>query len=361
LIGVATIGGVFGFLRYNSHPANVFMGDGGSQFLGFVLAFLAVYLTQEVNPALSPALPLLILGLPIADILAVFAQRIYHGMNWFKASKNHVHHRLLELGFRHYESVVIIYSVQLLLVASGALLPYETDALLLGMYFAVIGALFIGLYLAERAGWRFSHRDSTLPDAERFAAFLHSGRSEQIVNLALQGLLGVFVLGAALLSERVPVEVSRVALVLLVLLLVRLLLGYRVWFLYLRLQLFVCVAVFVYLFDFLSPDWVSEQSMVWVYAYFGLLAALLALAMKFVQVERFRLSPLDFLVVIMMLVAALFAEQLGLSADTQQTVIETVVLFYAVEWVLQHMRSRWNLFTGATLAGLAVTIVRGLT
>jgi len=69
IIAAATIGGLFGFLRFNSHPARVFMGDGGSQFLGFIVAILAVFLTQKVNPVISPALPVLLLGLPIIDIL----------------------------------------------------------------------------------------------------------------------------------------------------------------------------------------------------------------------------------------------------------------------------------------------------
>ena len=108
LIALATIGGLFGFMRFNTHPARIFMGDGGSQFLGFTLGFLAVLLTQDVNPVLSPALPALLLGLPIADIIADFIQRIYHKMNWFRATRNHIHHRLLDLGFHHYESVVVV-------------------------------------------------------------------------------------------------------------------------------------------------------------------------------------------------------------------------------------------------------------
>ena len=102
LLVVSVMGGVFGFLRFNSHPAKVFMGDGGSQFLGFTLGYLAIVLTQVSNPALSPALPLLFLGLPIVDILAVFYLRISGGMNWFKATRNHIHHRLLDLGLTHY-------------------------------------------------------------------------------------------------------------------------------------------------------------------------------------------------------------------------------------------------------------------
>ena len=130
-IAVAVLGGIFGFLRYNTHPARVFMGDSGSQFLGFTLGFLAVLLTQNVNPVLSPALPALLLGLPIVDILAVFAQRVYHGMNWFRATRNHIHHRLLELGFHHYEAVVVIYSIQMFFIIGAIFLSYESDALIL--------------------------------------------------------------------------------------------------------------------------------------------------------------------------------------------------------------------------------------
>jgi UDP-GlcNAc:undecaprenyl-phosphate GlcNAc-1-phosphate transferase len=108
-IALATIGGTLGFLRYNTHPAQVFMGDSGSQVLGFSLAFLVVDLSQVVNPAMSAAVPVLLLGLPIADILVVLYKRASGGMNWFRATRNHVHHRLLDLGFTHFESVVCIY------------------------------------------------------------------------------------------------------------------------------------------------------------------------------------------------------------------------------------------------------------
>ena len=111
VISAATIGGIFGFLRFNSHPARVFLGDGGSQFLGFILAVLVVILTQQVNTVLSPSIAILLLGLPVVDILAVFFLRAKHKMNLFKATRNHVHHRLLDIGFLHYESVMFIYNV----------------------------------------------------------------------------------------------------------------------------------------------------------------------------------------------------------------------------------------------------------
>ncbi len=163
MISLATAGGLLGFMRFNTYPARIFMGDGGSQFLGYTLGILAVLLTQEVNPVLSPALPLLLLGLPIADILAVFAQRIYHKMNWFRASKNHIHHRLLDLGFHHYESVIVVYSVQALLVLCAVLMPYAMDASILLTYLVVVSAVFVFLYLAERGGWRLRPVNEVAP------------------------------------------------------------------------------------------------------------------------------------------------------------------------------------------------------
>jgi UDP-GlcNAc:undecaprenyl-phosphate GlcNAc-1-phosphate transferase len=79
VMALATIGGLFGFMRFNTHPARIFMGDGGSQFLGYTLGFLAVLLTQKVNPVLSPALPALLLGLPIADYRCLCAADLPQG------------------------------------------------------------------------------------------------------------------------------------------------------------------------------------------------------------------------------------------------------------------------------------------
>ena len=125
---------VSGFLYWNFPPARIFMGDAGSQVLGFTTGVLVVLLTQSANQALSPAAALLILGLPLADLVVVVAQRTWQGVHWFRAGKNHLHHRLLELGFSHYEAVVLVYSAQAVFVLSGVLLRYADDALVLAVY-----------------------------------------------------------------------------------------------------------------------------------------------------------------------------------------------------------------------------------
>ena len=133
LAAIAVIGSIVGFLRFNTYPARIFMGDGGSQFLGFSAGVLVVMLTQTSNSALSPALPLLILGLPIVDTGIVMAQRIREGRSPFSPDKNHIHHRLLALGLHHYEAVFVIYALQTLLVATAYFVRYESDWLILAL------------------------------------------------------------------------------------------------------------------------------------------------------------------------------------------------------------------------------------
>ncbi len=96
IVALAISGGILGFLRFNAYPAIAFMGDAGSQFLGFTAAFLALLLTNEVNPALNPALPLLILGLPVLDTLSVIIRRILQRRSPFRGDRQHIHHRLLD-------------------------------------------------------------------------------------------------------------------------------------------------------------------------------------------------------------------------------------------------------------------------
>ena len=354
VIAVATIGGVFGFLRYNSHPARVFMGDGGSQFLGFTLGFLAVYLMTRVNPALSPALPLLFLGLPIVDILAVFAQRIYHGMNWFRATKNHIHHRLLELGFEHHESVITIYAIQALLVLLAVVLPYEHDLLIIGIYIGVSVAVFAALLIAERSGWRKSRERLLFPAVKAFGVIRKQPQFLQALTGLMMAGIALYSLVVAFAVEQVPLQFGYILILLAVLLLARLLAGFRLWFLFLRLTLFLSMAALVYLVNLYPQAWFGEISRLFDYALFTILILTIAAGMRFAENSRFDVSPLDFLVILMLLVVGVFPQQIGLSETLLRLIIEFVVLFYAVEWVLKHMRSRWNLMTLGVLASLAI-------
>lgn len=113
LLCAALIGAVLGFLKYNAYPARIFMGDVGSLVVGFLLAFIAVHLTQRPGAGIQSIVPLLMLGVPIIDTIWVMGSRIARGVSPFVAEKTHVHHKLLDIGFQHKTSVLLIYAITL--------------------------------------------------------------------------------------------------------------------------------------------------------------------------------------------------------------------------------------------------------
>ncbi|MGB7934456.1 MAG: MraY family glycosyltransferase [Gammaproteobacteria bacterium] len=359
LVAFTTIGGLLGFMRFNTHPARIFMGDGGSQFLGYTLGFLAVLLTQDVNPALSPALPALLLGLPIADIIGVFAQRIYHRVNWFRATKNHIHHRLLDLGFQHYESVVIVYSVQALLVFCAVLMPYETDALILGIYAVVVTAVFGCLYAAERRGWHRHNNDKQASVEGFFHSAVQSPRLREVAYGVVFIGISLFMLSGAFIATRIPQDFTLAGTVLFVLLLARLLAGFHPLFLPLRLLIYVAVIFIVYLSNTYQPAYLSGTDPV-TYAIFGMLVAGIALTIRHANGESFSVTPMDFLVVLTVLALAVMASHGMVDASMMAVVLKTIILFYGTELILGRMKQRWNLFTVSVLASLLVISVRGM-
>jgi UDP-GlcNAc:undecaprenyl-phosphate/decaprenyl-phosphate GlcNAc-1-phosphate transferase len=113
LIAAALAGGALGFLRYNFNPAQIFMGDGGSYFMGFTLAGIAVIGLVKTTAVTAVLLPYLILAVPIVDMSAVIISRISHGKSPFTADKRHLHHRLLKAGISQKMTVLFIYALTL--------------------------------------------------------------------------------------------------------------------------------------------------------------------------------------------------------------------------------------------------------
>ena len=104
-------GAAAGFLPFNYNPARIFMGDGGSLFIGFVLASAAVMGTEKVAVGISLLVPLLVLALPILDTARVIGARIGKRAPVFLADRSHVHHQLLDFGLSQRQVVNIIYVV----------------------------------------------------------------------------------------------------------------------------------------------------------------------------------------------------------------------------------------------------------
>ncbi len=105
-----------GFLRYNFHPASIFMGDTGSLFLGFLLACVSLRVLQHPSSQITPLSLLIVvvtLAVPIVDTSVAFFRRIKKGMHPLKPDREHIHHRLMDLGLTHRQTVASIYAISL--------------------------------------------------------------------------------------------------------------------------------------------------------------------------------------------------------------------------------------------------------
>ena len=120
------VASIFGFLRYNFHPAQIFMGDSGSLFLGFVLAGLSVMSVSKAATIITLIIPIVILGVPILDTGFAILRRYFNKKPIFQPDKEHLHHRLLALGFSHRDTVFLIYGITLILSTTALLLTMLT-------------------------------------------------------------------------------------------------------------------------------------------------------------------------------------------------------------------------------------------
>lgn len=361
-IAVTVIGGILGFLRYNTHPARVFMGDSGSQFIGYTLAFLAILLTQRIDVSLSPAVVLLLLGLPIADILVVLFKRARGGMNIFRATRNHIHHRILDLGFVHRESVIIIYSLQMIFVTTGGLLRGESNALIVGVYLAYSLVIFGAINIAERTGWKLERQTRTGQNKVMAHEFL-----KNILVIIPRRYLAVsipfFMICASLLVDHVPDDFAKMALLVAALILLDLFARSGQQSILRRAMIYIVAAQVGYLWvTYRPPYWYGLAELAEV-MFFILIAVAFAAAVKFSPRRRkieFELTATDYLVAFCLLAVLVISRGHLWGSGSVAFVVQMIVIFYACELLITEKRGgvSW-LSIGSMVAGLVLG-VRGL-
>ena len=109
-MAVLLVGSILGFLPYNFYPAKIFMGDTGALFLGFMISVLSLLGFKNIT-FISFIVPILILGVPLSDTIFAIIRRIVHKKPISKPDRSHLHHCLLNLGFTHRQTVIIIYAI----------------------------------------------------------------------------------------------------------------------------------------------------------------------------------------------------------------------------------------------------------
>ncbi|MCB8932576.1 MAG: undecaprenyl/decaprenyl-phosphate alpha-N-acetylglucosaminyl 1-phosphate transferase [Fimbriimonadaceae bacterium] len=115
IIAAALAGAAIGFLKHNYNPAKIFMGTGGAQLLGFLLACLSIVGVMKTAAALALLVPVLVFGVPIVDAVNVVIRRLASRQPITQADKRHLHHQLLERGLTQRQAVWVLYLVALTL------------------------------------------------------------------------------------------------------------------------------------------------------------------------------------------------------------------------------------------------------
>lgn len=161
LITVVIVGMCLGFLPYNVHPARMFMGDSGSMLLGFLLATSMISLTGQLDPSqvtlqgsglainayLPLFLPLAVMALPLGDLVLAYVRRTIAGRLWFQADKQHLHHRMMQLGHSHARAVALLWLWTALLAFGSLMIGWTTSGW-------AIAALVAGIAVAAWLTWK---------------------------------------------------------------------------------------------------------------------------------------------------------------------------------------------------------------
>jgi len=347
-------GAVLGFLRFNTHPARIFMGDSGSQMLGFSVGALALLATQGETSPLSAALPLLLLGLPIMDTLTVMTTRIRAGRSPFSADANHLHHRLLALGFAHREAVLLIYMMQVALVLLAYSLRFETDSAVFIAFCAFAGVILGLLHRATQVGWKLSH----LRDSGRIRRYINGFTpAARIPALALGVMTTCLVVYATTVlasSRRVGADLGLMSLgMLIVLLLLSSWKAQRSLHWFERTATYISVVLLVYLDQTIPNKPPLLTTLSWTCVAITGAAALVRFWLS--PTRRFELTTLDLIVLFIALVLPNLPGSIALPADLPGGIAKAVILLYVVEMILTIDLKRLmpRMFLAVTLAVIA--------
>ena len=338
VLAAGFLGGLLGFLRYNTYPARIFMGDAGSQLLGFSMGVLVLLMSDPARAPFPVTVGLLVLGLPFLDTLAVMGQRLAKGRSPFIGDRNHVHHKLLALGLSHHEAVIVIYGIQAVMVGLAYLLRWQSDALIFTMYGAFALAMFALFVAAERGGLLLSEtsKGRVLSDTKLARAGIWLS---DMAPRFLAVVVPLFLVASVFLPGHVPMDVGYAAFSLFAVVLGGL------WFMpehrshFVRGGLYVGSAFLMYMGEQsgipeIWPIYVTQNTLL------ALIALLVLLSMRFSRGNRFQTTPLDYLMVFFALIVPLLPEMRADMPTLSILAAKLIVLYFSFELLLHSFVDR---------------------
>jgi len=340
LLTVPFLGSLLGFLRYNTYPARIFMGDGGSQLLGFIMGVVAILLTNSTSGPFSPALSLFLLGLPFLDTLGVAVQRLVEGRSPFIGDRKHLHHKLMKAGLSHYEAVTVIYAIQAGMVGLAYLLRWQSDTLIAPLYLILAGAV-LALFIAA------SHGLIPHPVPQRARV-----RSDRWLSDVLSGpwlcdlpirflaaMVPLFLVASVFIATDVPQDIGYLSTALFAIVLVGLFFLPRLASYFVRGGLYFGSTFLLYVSDASWMKAVPPVPMSYLIL-FGTMAVMVLLSMRFDSQSRFQTTPLDYLMVCLAVIFP-FLPEMGTDISAFGLfAAKLIVLFFSFELLLHAFSDR---------------------
>lgn len=359
LVATALIGSIFGFLRYNTHPASVFMGDAGSTFLGFTLAVTALMTISGAGRPASALVLLPLIGLPLIDTCKVAVERLLNGQSPFAADRRHLHHKLLSLSLAHHEVVVLLYLVHGLLVFAAVYLYREPAALSVVVYVSCCLAVIGPIEWAASHGWSCGPGWPPRALIARRSRWLKERRWLPMAGTALLAYaVAAFPLVGATVPGSVPEAISVPAFMLAGALLLEKRLAAAGMQHVFKMAMFGAVILLGYV---VTTRPLAASPLGWLIPAYGIaVLAILAIAIRSTSREVFPVSPHDILMVL--IVAGAFCAMLGGFIDREVIgpLIASIALLYGCEFVLRCGHGRIQILKLAAVLSLVIVGTRGL-
>jgi UDP-GlcNAc:undecaprenyl-phosphate/decaprenyl-phosphate GlcNAc-1-phosphate transferase len=354
IIALAISAALVGFLRFNTHPARIFMGDAGSQFLGFLVAWLVISVSQSDTSPITKLMPMLVLGLPIMDILQVIAVRIYKKLPLPGPDKEHIHHQIAKLAFRSDEVVALIYVLQAILLGMAYLLRFANDVVILGFYLTYTGVILGVIYSASVSGWQRRRPQSGSRSSRRNRLIRRYTWVHHYTGKFFGLFIGLSLGFAAFLSSALPAGLVYTTLGwAVVLLTINLFSGNQGSIVLGRLATYTAVGILTYGITLSVTDRVENWLIDVTCALFLLM---LAFAIRITRKSYFGLTTQDLLVLLFIsIVAPLLPIDFGQNISTGSLIFRTCTLLYICEYVLARGKNARRNLTIAAIIALSLT------
>lgn len=361
-IALCVGGAVLGFLRFNTHPAAVFMGDAGSQFLGFTTGYLVLNMGYEQQGAISPMIGFLCIGLPLIDTATVFVQRIMRGQSPFKPDRTHLHHQLMAIGLTHAETVVFIYLAQALFITFAFVLYMHSD-IVITMAYALIAGVFVGglKYFSHHAGatgellkvvqgsvvgvlGRNSYEILKIEALLPWLIFLSMAillLLGLIMHLEWRDILWLAIIMLGLMIYRRTVRDERVRSML-------------------KKTVMYCLAALI-VFSTGTHNYESSTLGLWAEVLFSMVLVCLLLGGMLARGEKFDINPMDYLVVFLGILVPRAGLLVTPDMNWGEMVSRMIILFYAVEYMFSLKTNLQSALSKGTAFGWSIVLVAALT